>query len=79
MKTHEFNSLEVNMLGLSQCESAAAVNTFFKYVEDFGMSQQAIYKPKTLCNMRLEGGDEEDFKTICALVREDLYKIRRSL
>ena len=72
MKTHLFNSLEVNMLGLSRSEGSVAVDLFFDLVEDFGMEQRVIYKPKTLCNMKLIGGDETDFKTILDLVREQL-------
>ena len=77
MKTHLFNLLEIKMIGLSRVQQNQAELIFDKFVKDFGFSLQKVYKPSTLCNMKLIGGDREDFKAIATLVREELYKLIR--
>ncbi|MCP4988859.1 MAG: hypothetical protein GY928_23240 [Colwellia sp.] len=69
MKTHLFNTLEVSMIAMTRRDSKLVMDAFFETVEDLGMELQSVFKQKGLVNMRLVGGDEEDFNTIRELVR----------
>ncbi len=74
MKTHLFNSLEVTILSMTRAGGKRAQDLFINYLRELSMTIQPIHKPKQLCNMKLVGGDEEDFKAILTLVRETLQE-----
>lgn len=72
MKTHFFNTNEIKLLGFSRVQMERAETIFIEFATEFGMTLIPVYKPSMRADMKLVGGDEEDFTQLLLLVKESL-------
>jgi hypothetical protein len=71
-----YNNCEIRMIGLSKRDGETALQVFKHFAEGFEFKLQSIHSPSTLCDMKLVGGDRDDFIALVDMTYDHLQDMK---